>query len=438
MIKKLLLTILLLTGPTAAFLTPLAVPVHSPRLAPLRAGNRQKDGVAMTPVTCLERDYRELKEKLRHDLLQLKHKQSQVAKEEEELLEETIHVTEFERFGQEMDVKSKQEELQRAHAAVEAARANKKRAYDNMEKALDQAVILKTHMDSDESALAVVNLIEQASKDLKESLAAVQMNQEKEQAALRLETGAEVLLEFLAEQEAHLKDVASSLDPLTLEEWSTEEATEHHLALLNASSTEWEYQKLRHRLQTDLLDLEHQKEQVLQEERLLASKAAELLRLKEAEEVRHATEAFAAMQQANKVLQEAVARKEKAYDAALWALDEVVGVKDDIDKTDRRALELWFLEGQDEKYLDAAEQAVKKAKETQEKATRREVQAEDMLLRLTQKEKMLQELRQPGNEKNLQFWIQNELSRDQSIVRGLRKKLPPMASNPIGIFYGTS
>ena len=439
MIKISILVFPLLAYSTAAFLSPttvvrVEVPAITNPAPPLRSTSLQSDDIAKTPLACLERDYRTFKDKLRRELLQLKHKQSEVAKEEEKLLKETIQVTEFERFGQELDVASKHNELEKAHAAVEEAQANMKRAYDKMDQALDQAVLLKkSFMDSDESALQSLNLIEQATRDMKSSREIAQRSQEKEQQAIRLETGAEVLLEFLEEQEAHLKDIASSQDPQVLDEWSTEEATEHHHALLQASSMEWEYQKLRHHLQKDLLDRQHQQAQVLQEERILTAKAAELLRLKEADQVTHATEAFAEMQQANQALQEAVSKHERAYEAALWAIEEVVEMKDDIDDVDRRALELWFLEGDGEKYLDAADQAIKDAKETQVKAIKREVQAEDLLLLLTQKEQVLNDLRQPGNEKELQAWSRNEMGGAQCVVGGFRKKLAAMAINTMNV-----
>jgi len=175
----------------------------------------------------LERDFRELKEKLRRDLLQLKHKQTKVVQDEQDLLQQTINVTEFERFAEEMDVELKEKNLEQAHTVVQQAQDLKQRARSETEWAIARIALLQSMMEPDHRDLDSFLLLRQAAFDLKQCQEWLERSQSMERKAVEEETEAEDLLRSLKERESHLKEILASADPMTLQHWTEDELTQH-------------------------------------------------------------------------------------------------------------------------------------------------------------------------------------------------------------------
>jgi len=432
----------LLEGWTTAFLSP----THNPSLlgtkirpcedsiaVPFATKNsrRSRDDVVhrndkALAIATLEGEYQKFKDQLRSDLLQLTHKRRQVVQDESQFLQEELDATEMERLAQELDVVAKDDVLKEAHMAVHLAKGKKQRALVETEFAIEHAVLLQS-MGQDHRDLESFLLLEQAATDLKESEALIQKSQELEQNALQQESQAEELLQFLQDKESHLQQVANSRDPQAWQTWLNEEMTDHYQNLLQVASMEWEYQKMWRHLQRDLLDLKHQQTQVVDEEKMLAAKAEDLLKLQETEQVEQVRDALKELQRANEALKEAVQYKQRAYKAALWAIDQVdewqTHQPEMTDDVDRRALFLWIEKGDADRYIDQADENAKAAQQHQRDAIQKEGMAEDVLLMLKQKERALKKLRQPGNEEDLQRWIQHELVREESVLQRVRDQL---------------
>lgn len=378
-----------------------------------------------TTLEQLKGEYAKLKALLRRDMLQLKHHQAIVAEEEELLLTQQMDETEMEIQVQEATVLAAEKEYQKAHEEVEQSKALEHQANQNFEWVIGLTAAMnqwKNKFVDSEMEL----LLQQTASDVKASQDYLKISHESEQEALKKEAQAEDLLQFLEAKEALLKQILH--DPELLQEWTEEELFIHHENMLQAASLEWEYKKMRYLLCKDLLQLKHQQVVVAKEEAALVSKAAEIVTAKLHQQEDKVQEAVEKMKCAHEQVKEAVAIREQAYQDTLWAIDQAgllfssrksSSVNNDYDENDddyqRRGVEFWVL-AQAAEDLKGTDEAVQEARARRTEEVMEEIQAEDLLHMLQEKETILKDLRTPGNEEALQKWIQYELSNHKSLM----------------------
>lgn len=404
-----LLPLLAVSTTTTAFLSPTTLP---PKHSLLRVATKTIDG----DIACLEQEFQELKEQLRHDLFHLKQKQCELAQEEDKLLQEAVHIAEFDRFAQEMDERKSSVELEQAHTKVEKAQEAKQRADATTDRAMEEAPMIND-VDSRHRYLSFLNL-DQAVNYLKMSQDLLQVSQEKEEEVLEKETQAEDRLEYLEQKETALKDMITKYDdPGVVHLWAQEELVLHQ-AMIQDTKKKWEYQTLWKQLQQDIVDLEKTKEQVAEEEKELTAKAAKLTEFREQEQVLEVEAALVEIEEATMEVQLATAIKERACRNSLWAIQEAELLHSQTGN-DGRNIEDWLV-AQSAAHLQASVQAQHDAEEHQYKAVRKEMQAKELLLLLKRKEKILNELRLPGNEGARQRFVRHELSHQESLLQVAR------------------
>jgi len=418
---------LIFVASTAAFLPPLVANTRSTTIAGNLLASKNNDdhqtgdthfplgrkeryvrlGNDTAPITIaqLEQDCKDLKEHLRHDLLQLKRKQFIVVKEEDTLLQEAKEAIKLERSILQRDIEATKTDNEKVRGVVQEASSKQKIA------AQKWSQNKRSWIDSGGRDYRALFGLGEASAEWKNSQEALAAAAEMERWAEQRVARAEGLLKFLEKQEATLKEI--SMDPEKEQQWVEEElSAHHHASLLQVAALEWESEKLWHQLRHDLMELKHLQIQVEKEEELLAEKESEIIAFETQEQKVQIRETKAAIERARDEVKQAVAQKEQAYKGTLAAIKA-----GDADPTI-----LWKL-SESARYLEESNEAENAAKEALARIAAKESQAEDLLTFLKRTGSFLEELRLPGHEKALQNWVRDELSGHESMLEVVKQEL---------------